>query len=1011
MKKVCILITLFLNVQLYAQEVKIVPASKFEPAKAVSYDDFFDVFGTALNLTAENSMIAHNTNSQNKNSHSKHVKYKQYYKGIEVYGVAYTLHGDGHKVQYGTGTYLPNLNIDVQNPTTSTEAEAKAIRHIIAKSAKPFTKFDKQKIWLSEVIGPVIIDRNFPDISGEYTLAFKIHVSAKGEAIKHEVIISANDHKVVFDQSLVKHGHADGIGKTFYYGNQKITTDSIAPDQFVLRDLTRGEGITTYTMSSGIPQLLTDKNNVWDDEEANDLVAIDAHWTTSMFYDMMLDSFDYSGLDGMGKSMNPVVFYGGMKNFINAFWDGDNAYFGQGDCHNGPLTTLTVVAHEFTHGVTQYNSDLIYSGESGALNESMSDLFGKALDIYVRPKDFSWDLGPDFSLSPFSELFRSFSDPNKVGHPKKYKGYLWEEDADVHTNSSIMNHWFYLLVEGIKGENEGTFYDIQKMDMTDLLKVVFLCQTSYLTPTSGYQEMYEFTLLACAELYGDQSSQYQSIKEAWKAVGLPFIEQPGPIVDLGLEIIDPYSFTCAEDQYYPLTIIIHNRGNTIVNKSEELVLTSFNLDPKQIYLSNNLAPGESEKIEVKDWLNIAEFGLIFEDITLEFLEDQYLGNNSQFIYIQQFESENNDLKLAGFAAIKETCFSNTYKLNIALENVSCQFFPPDQPIKITLSSNGTVLKTLDLLMESFLFPGDTKLFNEEVVLQNFVDIIDVKFETALDVNSDNNKFTTSLTNLPVSSAPFLYGFDDDSFENSFDVSYSLDYTTYQNEDYLVATSSGSSAVPCPKIKDNFVYDSFSESTSYIQTCLDLSSFESTELSFDMIQFRSGTLDNYNDPSLSAMTSVLKYELIGENGKEEKYFFNLPIGQKNNQKISIPEGFKGLVRLGFYNNFGLGYFSSIITNRIDAILLDNLKLEQISSLDDIRFGESVLKIIPNPASDLIILNDLPLNSAYIITSANGSVVQEGVVTNDHFDISFLPSGYYLLQIKSNGFKQVGSFVKL
>lgn len=1012
MKKVFILVVFFLKGQLFAQELVNIQKDRFVPPTSVSYDDFFDIYGSALNLAAENNMVAQTTYAKNKNIKTKHVKYLQYYKGIEVYGVAYTLHGDGQNVKYGTGTYLPNLNITVEHPLTSTQAESKAVQYIMARSAKPFTKIDKHKKWMSDVKGLVIIDRNFPDISGEYTLAFKIHVSVKDEAVKHEVIISTNDNMVIFDQSIIKHGQSDGIGKTFYYGNQQITTDSIAPDKFVLRDLSRGEGITTYTMSSGIPRLLEDKDNIWDDENANDLVAIDAHWTTSKFYDMMFDSLDYSGLDGNGKSMNPVIFYGGIKNFINAFWDGDKAYFGHGDCHNGPLTTLTVVAHEFTHGITQYTSNLIYNGESGALNESMSDIFGKALDIQVNKDNFSWDLGPDFSLSPFSNLFRSFSDPNKVGHPKKYKGYLWEDDAGVHTNSSVMNHWFYLLVEGGVGENEGIAYDIPKMDMTELLKVIFLCQTSYLTPTSGYQEMYEYSLLACSELFGNPSTQYSAIKEAWKAVGLPYISQSGPIVDLALEIPEPFGFSCDANPYQTVLLKVINKGNTNINKNEKITFRIF-MNEIETQFSKNLLPDESEEFVLDDFLEFGEFGLVFEDIELVYELDENPINNTQIVFYQQFESEESDLLFSGASLSKKSCFSDIYKWSITLQNASCQVILPDQTFLVKLSHNGTILMSIPLKTSDYIFPGNEQSFNGEVSFAGEYKDIEVSFEASFDAVEGNNIYFLNVENLPIVNSPFAYTFDELSdFGDEFSVSYSVDYGFYAGENYLFTTGSGEASAPCPVLKDNFEFVPFSDNTSYIQACLDLSNLNETELSFDMLQFRSGTYDYLNDPAFSNQTSVLKLEWISQDNTVENFIYGLPKGEQRNQKFKLPKGFKGLFRMGFYNNFGFGYFETWLSDRVDAILVDNLKLEELTSTKETEYETASLKIMPNPSTDIItLLNHEGLNAEYNISSPNGIKMENGFLNGNQLNISQLPAGYYLLQTRYNGLTRIGAFVKI
>jgi thermolysin len=156
---------------------------------------------------------------------------------------------------------------------------------------------------------------------------------------------------------------------------------------------------------------------------------------------MLFEKFNYEGLDGKGGKMSPVVHVNSGSELVNAFWSGGYAFFGNGDCHHNPLTTLSIVGHEFTHGIITYNSQLFYFGEPGAINESYADILGKASEYYYDPSRFSWELDPLIKSSKYPEDVRSFSNPNRLKMPKAYNGLYWETNADVHVNSSILNHW------------------------------------------------------------------------------------------------------------------------------------------------------------------------------------------------------------------------------------------------------------------------------------------------------------------------------------------------------------------------------------------------------------------------------------------------------------------------------------------------------------------------------------------------------------------------------------------
>ena len=146
------------------------------------------------------------------------------------------------------------------------------------------------------------------------------------------------------------------------------------------------------------------------------------------------------------------------KNYNNAFWNGQQITYGDGD---GTDTFrelsggLDVATHEFTHGVTEFTSGLIYQDESGALNEAFSDMLGNSSEFYAKrngldPKaDPDWQIGEDVYL-PEENGFRNMADPAEDGDPDHYsERYTGKKDnGGVHINSGIPNHAYYLVVNG-----------------------------------------------------------------------------------------------------------------------------------------------------------------------------------------------------------------------------------------------------------------------------------------------------------------------------------------------------------------------------------------------------------------------------------------------------------------------------------------------------------------------------------------------------------------------------------
>ena len=162
-----------------------------------------------------------------------------------------------------------------------------------------------------------------------------------------------------------------------------------------------------------------------------------------------------------GGPFQAVAHYG--TNYNNAFWNGSAAFFGDGDqISYRELTPLDVVAHEFAHGVTDLTSDLVYRDQSGALNESFSDVVGNVAEFWAEPNGREpavalapdWLIGEDLSLvTDVAPGFRNMADPEEDGDPDHFSELLTgrTDNGWVHVNSGIPNHAFYLLVNG--GQN------------------------------------------------------------------------------------------------------------------------------------------------------------------------------------------------------------------------------------------------------------------------------------------------------------------------------------------------------------------------------------------------------------------------------------------------------------------------------------------------------------------------------------------------------------------------------
>ncbi|RMF57727.1 MAG: T9SS C-terminal target domain-containing protein [Calditrichaeota bacterium] len=197
------------------------------------------------------------------------------------------------------------------------------------------------------------------------------------------------------------------------------------------------------------------------------------------------------------------------------YGDGDGVTF-------SPLVSIDVVGHEITHGVTEHSANLVYSYESGALNESFSDIFGEAIENYAAGSN-DWLIGDDIDIS--GNGIRNMSNPNEDGDPDTYKGTYWAtgsgDNGGVHTNSGVQNFWFYLLTNGGSGVNDNGFsYNVSGIGLTKAAAIAYRNLTVYLTTNSNYSDAYLGALDAATDLYGAGSAEYNSVSDAWDAVGV-----------------------------------------------------------------------------------------------------------------------------------------------------------------------------------------------------------------------------------------------------------------------------------------------------------------------------------------------------------------------------------------------------------------------------------------------------------------------------------------------------------
>jgi hypothetical protein len=237
-----------------------------------------------------------------------------------------------------------------------------------------------------------------------------------------------------------------------------------------------------------------------------------AHRDANGTYDMYWNWHDRDSLNGSGFQLKSTVHY--SLNYCNAFWNGFQMGYGDG-C---PIVLDDVVAHELTHGVTNFTSNLVYSYQSGAINESFSDVWGEFYDLTNGSADDTpanrWKLGEPLAANGI----RNLKNPPLSGHPDRMQSPLYYlisgDGGGVHMNSGVNNKAAYLLVDGDTFNGQ----TISGIGILKTAAIYYDAQTTKLTPNSQYADLADAMEQACTELVGTDGITAADCQQVVKTV-------------------------------------------------------------------------------------------------------------------------------------------------------------------------------------------------------------------------------------------------------------------------------------------------------------------------------------------------------------------------------------------------------------------------------------------------------------------------------------------------------------
>jgi bacillolysin len=466
-----------------------------------------------------------------------HERFQQTVNGVPVWASTVTRQSDESGVAI---SIFGELYEGLENVRTEPQISAEDARRIAASDAGVDLGLVRAPLYvLVTEKGPrlvYVVRAVLPDVK-----MFRYFV----DAISGSIVDKRDDTK---RQSV---GSGTGV-----FGAEKKISTTLQGGTFVAADALRPPVLDTFNMRGNILSVdrylgglrplvasdyASDSDNRW-----TDAAVVDAHVHSGWTYDYLFKRFGRLGLDNRNLPITNIVH---PTTFNDYFVYGDividlltNAgYYGDGVMIYGdglppgvtldgqsfdPLSGgLDIVAHELTHGVTDYTSQLDYLGESGALNEAFSDMLGTSVEFFFQQAGTArgqadYLIGEDV-VRPGG--IRSLSNPDLFGQPDHYSRFVrtLSDNGGVHTNSGIPNHAFYLAIEGGRNRTSGlNVTGVGAGNREQIENVFYRAFTSMLPANARFTTARAATIQAARDLYGAGSAAERAVAEAWTAVGV-----------------------------------------------------------------------------------------------------------------------------------------------------------------------------------------------------------------------------------------------------------------------------------------------------------------------------------------------------------------------------------------------------------------------------------------------------------------------------------------------------------
>ncbi|MER5888016.1 M4 family metallopeptidase [Streptomyces sp. NPDC001941] len=318
-----------------------------------------------------------------------------------------------------------------------------------------------------------------------------------------------------------------GTGASIYSGRVALDVTQ-SGSGYSMQDPSHGNGYTTNLnhATSGTGTVFTSSSGTFGNGSTSDPASAgaDAHYGAAKTYDYYKNVQGRSGIFGDGRGVPSRTHYGNA--YVNAFWDGTQMTYGDGQGNARPLVELDVAGHEMSHGVSGALTGWDETGETGAMNEGTSDIFGTMVEFYANnPVDTpDYTMGELININGDNKPLRYMYNPSLDGQSPN----CWNSNngsLDPHYSMGPLNHWFFLAAVGSGDHGYGNSPTCNNSTVTGLgndkaAKIWYKALASYANSAENYHQARIDSLKAAADLYGTHCAEYNTVDAAWAAVSV-----------------------------------------------------------------------------------------------------------------------------------------------------------------------------------------------------------------------------------------------------------------------------------------------------------------------------------------------------------------------------------------------------------------------------------------------------------------------------------------------------------